>query len=367
MSERKLEKLRKKIDAADIKLVGLIAERLEAAEKIGHLKRLHGAKVEDGARRKGVMDNVSLLAQAKGLRPEMARKIIAELVAEAEGVQKEGKMVVAFQGERGAYSELAVNQQFKEKALLPCETFRQVFDALEAGDADYAVLPIENSTEGSVNQVYDLLNEYAVGIHAESFVRVRHCLLALEGASLAGIEEVISHPQALAQCSKYVEEKLAFARVSAFYDTAGAAKAVSEGGKTGVAAIASEEAGRYYGLKFLAEGIEDNRSNYTRFLLLSKKPTGKIRNPKSSIVFTLKHKAGSLFSALQIFAERGVNLTKIESRPTKETPWEYLFYMDFEGDAASGKCQEAVEKLKESSEYIKVLGTYEIGEMETKP
>ncbi|MEK6955005.1 MAG: prephenate dehydratase [Candidatus Micrarchaeota archaeon] len=359
MNGTKLEKLRRKIDRIDAKFISLVAQRLETTENIGYLKRSRGAVVEDPARKAEVLERAAQLASAKDVRPEFISAIMSQMMLEAEEVQRGGRPTIAFQGERGAYSEAAGNSLFPQKIFIPCETFRQVFEAVESGEAQYAIVPIENSTEGSINEVYDLLLEKQLHIHAETVVQVRHCLMADREASLAEIMEVYTHPQALAQCRKFIEQKLPYARIIPFYDTAGAAKMIAENGKRNIAAIASQAAAKYYGLKELAAGIEDNRSNFTRFLLLSKATAEKPENPKTSLVFSLKHKPGALFSALRPFADKGINLTKIESRPTKGTPWEYLFYMDFEGDAREGKFAEAIEQLKEFAEFFKLLGVYE--------
>jgi prephenate dehydratase len=266
---------------------------------------------------------------------------------------------VAFQGERGAYGEMAAIQYFSEPALLPLKSFRDVFDAAERGVADYAVLPVENTIEGSVNEIYDLLLQTKLSVVGEIYQRVRHCLVANKGARKNAIKSAHSHPQALAQCRGYLNRH-GIESVPA-YDTAGAAKMVKENGRLDLAAIASRRAAELYGMAILDEGIEDKKNNYTRFLVLSprkRKAESRGRNYKTSIIFSVKHVPGSLFGIIGEFAVRKINLTKIESRPTKETPWEYNFYVDFEGHADDKVVKEALKEIRHKTLYIKVLGSY---------
>ena len=264
---------------------------------------------------------------------------------------------VAFQGEVGAYSEMAVYKHFTfDTKIVPCKSFSSVFKSVEAGKVDYGVVPIENSIEGSVNQVYDLFLEYDLKVCGEIILKIEHCLLANSNANLGSIRVVYSHPQALAQCSNFLE-KLGCEIIST-YDTAGAAKIVKKKGTNEVAAIASERAAEIYGMKILARDIANVPDNYTRFLILSKEDSPPSGNDKTSIIFSLRHVPGSLYKALEEFALRGINLTKIESRPTKHKPWEYNFYLDFEGHRNDPKCMEALKGLGNKVTFIKILGSY---------
>lgn len=264
---------------------------------------------------------------------------------------------VAFQGEIGAYSEMAVHKYFGINVqVVPCKHFSDVFKNVEENKVDYGVVPIENSIEGSVNQVYDLFLEYDLKVCGEIILRIEHCLLANFNADLNSIKVVYSHPQALAQCSNFLE-KLG-CEIIPTYDTAGSVKIIKEKNTIDVAAIASERAAEIYGMKILARDIADMPDNYTRFFVISKedaKPTG---NDKTSIIFSLKHIPGSLYKALEEFALREINLTKIESRPTKLKPWEYNFYLDFEGHRNEQKCIEALNGLQRKATFIKILGSY---------
>jgi chorismate mutase/prephenate dehydratase len=271
---------------------------------------------------------------------------------------KESKpLKVVFQGEIGAYSEMAVYKHFGSNVqVVPCKRFSDVFKSVEAGKANYGVVPVENSIEGSVNQVYDLFLEYDLKVCGEVILKIDHCLLANFDATLDSIKVVYSHPQALAQCANFLE-KLGCELIST-YDTAGSVKLIKEKGVTDAAAVASERAAKIYGMKILARNISDNPDNFTRFFVLSKGDTPPSGNDKTSIIFAVKHSPGALYKALEEFATREINLTKIESRPTKRRPWEYNFYLDFEGHRTEQKCAEALEKLKDKAVFVKILGSY---------
>jgi prephenate dehydratase len=271
---------------------------------------------------------------------------------------------VAFQGERGAYGEMATLQYFPDVKLLPLKSFQDVFDAAETGKVDYIVVPLENSIEGSINEIYDLLLQTKMNVVGEIYQRVRHCLIANRGTKM--IRYVHSHPQALAQCRAYLQNK--GLRPMPTYDTAGAAKMIKENKMADSAAIASKRAAELYDMEILDEGIEDMKNNYTRFFVLSpkKKKSGKSiplgHDHKTSIIFSVRHVPGALFGILGEFAIRKINLTKIESRPTKETPWEYNFYVDFEGHIQNKAVREALLSIKLKTSYIKILGSYKKAE-----
>ena len=265
-------------------------------------------------------------------------------------------MRVAFQGERGAYSEEAVAAFFGEVDVLPCSMLREVFDAVSSGRAERGVVPVENSQAGSINETYDLLLAHSLYISGELDLRIRHCLLALPGQTLEGIRKVSSHPQALAQCEAYLREH-GLEPVPA-YDTAGSAKLLADQQARGVAAIASRRAAQIYGLAVLAEGIESNPANFTKFLALADVPAMRARDCKTSIVFTTRNWPGALYRALGAFATRDINLTKLESRPRREVPWEYVFYVDFEGYQHDPPAAAALAELAGLTTFLRVLGSY---------
>jgi len=267
---------------------------------------------------------------------------------------------VAFQGETGAYSETAVYRIFGPTAKpKPNKHFSDVFRDVWTDVTKYGVVPIENSIEGSVSQVYDLFLQYDLRVCGEIALRISHCLIANPETDLGEVKVVYSHPQALGQCRNYLE-RLGIEMVST-YDTAGSVKMIMEQRLTNAAAIAGERAAEIYGMKILAQDIADTRNNYTRFFVLSKDELPPTGNDKTSIIFSTKHVPRALYDSLGELANRGINLTKIESRPTKQNLWEYNFYLDFDGHMNEQTCAEALEGLKDRSVFVKVLGSYPRG------
>lgn len=264
---------------------------------------------------------------------------------------------VSFQGERGAYSEEAVLSFFGEKVeVLPLPYLSDVFRSVEERAADYAVVPIENSLEGSVSETYDLLLTSKVKIIGEVILRIRHCFMINPEADPSKVREVWSHPQALSQSRKFIE-RMKLTPVP-FYDTAGSAKFIAEHKILHAGAIASCRASKIYGLKVVAEGIEDSEKNYTRFIVIGLGEAQRGIKNKTSVIFGTKHSPGSLYRALQVFANHNINLTRIESRPTKEVPWEYYFFVDFVGHQEDEEVKKALQELKAVTTFIKVLGSY---------
>jgi chorismate mutase / prephenate dehydratase len=264
---------------------------------------------------------------------------------------------VAFQGEQGAYSESAVFQFFGANTeVKPCKDFKDVFDSVCTRKTEFGVVPVENSLEGSINQNYDLFLNYNLKVCGEVIVKIEHCLITNPGTDLEDIKVVYSHPQALAQCRTFLEE---FGReLIPTYDTAGSVKMIKEKGLTDAAAIASERAANLYGMQILAKDIADNLENYTRFFVLSMDDSPATGKDKTSIIFTATHEPGSLYHAIGEFAKREINLTKIESRPTKKTAWEYNFYLDFEGHRTEPQCEKALKALEKYAIFVKILGSY---------
>jgi len=264
---------------------------------------------------------------------------------------------VAFQGEHGAYSEAAALEHFgPEMTGLPCESFDMVFEAVENGKAERGLVPVENSLAGSIHRNYDLFMRHSLHIVGERFLRVRHCLIGLPGAEREAIRQVLSHPQALAQCEGYLKKHHLPTRAA--YDTAGSAKLLAESGDPATAAIASRHAAAVYGLEVLDEGIEDDPSNYTRFLAIAREPVSPEGDAKTSIVFTLRNQPGAMFKALSVFALRDIDLTKLESRPLVGRLWEYLFYIDFGLALSDPRAAHALDNLGEFAPLLRVLGSY---------
>jgi len=268
-------------------------------------------------------------------------------------------IVVAYQGEAGAYSEEGVLNLFPDVERRPLQTIRNVFEAVEVGRADHGLVPIDNSQAGSINETYDLFLKHGLHLIGETVVRVDHCLLALPGSSLDGLEEVISHPQAVAQCEEFLTSLEL--RVRAEYDTAGAAKRIAEDKLDRTAAIASRRAGELYGLDVLAERIQTYPDNYTRFGVISRSPDSLKDPDKSSLVFGVGHVAGSLYRCIGAFAERHLSLSKLESRPRPGRPWEYVFYVDVEAPAGAAAMVEALSEVSDHATFTRLLGTYASG------
>jgi prephenate dehydratase len=266
-------------------------------------------------------------------------------------------MRIAYQGEPGAFSEAAARRVDHDANLVPCRSFEEVFDSVERGPSGYGVLPIENSIGGSIHRNYDLLLSHEIPIVGEVELPVVHHLLALPGATLAGLKRVYSHPQGLAQCERFLRT-LKGVEVIATYDTAGSAKMVADAGATDAAAIASARAGEVFGLAALASGIQDFDDNITRFIVIGRRPLKNTVADKTTIVFTVPNEPGALFKALSVFALRGVDLTKLESRPIPGRPWEYLFYADLAAARDNLTCARALSHLAEFAPTLRILGSY---------
>jgi arogenate/prephenate dehydratase len=266
-------------------------------------------------------------------------------------------MLIAFQGEPGAYSEAAALTYSAEATALPCPTFEAVFAAVTDGRATHGILPMENSIGGSIHRNYDLLVEHELPIVGEVELRVDHCLLALPGTAIEDLRVVYSHPQALAQVEKALSQ-MRGVEVVAVYDTAGAAKMVKAGGRPDAAAVASRRAAEVFGLAVLRESIQDFADNITRFCVIAREAADVPDANKTSIVFALHSRPGALFKALAGFALRDINLTKLESRPLRGKPWEYAFYVDVEVPKSHPGCQRALADLAEFSHWVRTLGSY---------
>jgi prephenate dehydratase len=264
--------------------------------------------------------------------------------------------IVAYQGEAGAYSEEGALALFPAAEHRPLPSIRTVFESVEVGRAAWGLVPLDNSQAGSINETYDLFLRHGLHLVGETIVRVDHALLALPGSAIDDLREVISHPQAIAQCEEFLSTLEVTVRAE--YNTAGAAKRIAEDRLEGTAAIASRRAGELYGLEALAERIQTYPDNYTRFGALSRDPSPLDEPDKSSLVFGVGHVSGSLYRCLGAFAERHLNLTKLESRPRPGRPWEYVFYADVEAPAARSEMVDALAELSQHATFTRLLGTY---------
>jgi prephenate dehydratase len=270
---------------------------------------------------------------------------------------------VSFQGERGAYSEVASFSFFGKIKIetIPCPTFTDTLKNTESDVSDYSILPIENSLEGSVGESNDLLLSTKLNAVGEIYHRIHHCLIGT--GSVRDIDTVYSHPQALGQCRKFIQEN-SLGTIPT-YDTAGSVKIIKNLNKNNVACIASNNAAEIFDVPIIQEGVEDNVNNYTRFLIFSRENNeqlvqngSKAENSKTSIIFSVKHEAGTLYQIIKEFYQNKINLTKIESRPDKNTPWQYNFYVDFIGHQDDSSIKDVLQKLRNHSTFLKILGSY---------
>jgi chorismate mutase/prephenate dehydratase len=371
-----LETLRARIDETDRRLLETLAARLAQVAEIGRLKAKRAPFLRDLPRESRLLSRVESIARELGLDPFRATEIFREVIAMSVKVQEEALLDrkvkehalgnahrVSFQGTEGAYSHLAARKYFGDREgameFRGFSTFARALHEAESGAAGYAFLPIENTTAGSINETYDLLRHTELKIVGEEILEVRHCLLGLRGAPLLGLTRVVSQAQALAQCSHFLAELPGVTAVP-FNDTAEAARHVKETGDPALAAIASEEAGQRHDLEVLRRDVSDQEENWTRFVVvsaLSLTPDPRIPT-KTSLVFSTPHRHGALAHCLNLLDAHGLNLTKLESRPVPRHPWEYLFYVDFEGAETEDAATRAVAALSAECPYLKVLGSY---------
>jgi len=371
-----LEKLRGKLDGVDRRLLEALGERLKTVGEIAQVKARGLPFLRDHDRESELLARIEGWARELGLDEFRTHEIYREIIAMSLKAQEEallkreqversarGARRVAFQGIEGSYSQLAARKYFAARAdgmeFVGTRTFAEALAMAESGEAGYAFLPVENTTAGSINQTYDLLRQTALSIVGEEVLHVRHRLLGPDGADVENLRRVLSHPQALTQCSRFLAS-LEDVELVAFVDTAASAKEVSASGDLRQAAIASAEAGEIYGLTVLRDGIADQEENWTRFVVISGLEIElDHRIPaKTSLVLTTPHREGALAHCLHLLAKHGVNLTKLESRPVPRRPWEYLFYVDIEGSVESDNAALAIAELRRECPYLRVLGSY---------
>jgi chorismate mutase/prephenate dehydratase len=371
-----LEKLRGKLDEVDRRLLEVLGERLQTVAEIARVKAKGLSFLRDHDRESELLARIDGWARELGLDEFRTHEIYREIIAMSLKAQEEallkreqverstrGALRVAFQGIEGSYSQLAARKYFAVRAdgmeFVGTDTFAEALTMAESGEVGYAFLPVENTTAGSINQTYDLLRQTALAIVGEEVLHVRHRLLGLADAKEENLRRVLTHPQALTQCSRFLAS-LEDVELVAFVDTAAAAREVSASGDPRQAAIASAEAGEIYGLTVLHEAIADQEENWTRFVVISGLEIElDPRIPaKTSLVFTTPHREGALAHCLQLLAKHSVNLTKLESRPVPRRPWEYLFYADIEGSVVSDDAALAIAELRRECPYLRVLGSY---------
>ena len=354
---KNLSQLREEIDRIDKELLNLLNRRAKLAQEVGEIKKKKGLPFYVPGREAKILSHLEKLNTGP-LPPESVRAIFREIISACRSLEEPTK--VAFLGPQATFTHLAALRHFGTSShLKPMDSIGEVFDEVDKERVDYGVVPIENSIEGIVNYTIDMFLDTDLKISGEIFVSVNLHLMSKE-QELKTVKKVLSHRHAIAQARKWLSENLPHAEIEEVSSTAKAAEIASKTPQT--AAIASEAAALLYDLNILAKNIQELSKNYTRFLVIGKTdsefPSGR---DKTSVMFSTKHVAGALFKALQPFAVYDVNLSKIESRPTKKKPWEYVFFVDIEGHRKEDRVAKALEELKEQCSFFKILGSYPRG------
>jgi chorismate mutase/prephenate dehydratase len=378
MTTQELAALRKSLDDIDAVLVSALGERARLARQIARVKAEGDGPVRDADRETALLQHRSAVGERLGLDPAFVRRIFREILDDSvrrqhdalqtTGADSQQELRVAFQGTEGAYGHQAALQHFavaqRPVGFKAYATFRAMLEAVIEGHVERAMLPIENTTAGSVYESYDLLLRFNLSLAGEEIVDVRHCLLGVADVPLESLRRIHSHPQALSQCSEFLSGLPQCEGVSAA-NTALAAQHVRDLNNPTEAAIASEEAGSHFGLHVLRRDIANQLVNYTRFVVVSAAPVE--CDPriaaKVSMVLSTRHEHGALVRCLNVIADEGLNVTKLESRPRPGTPWEYVFYVDVEGHESSPRMQAALAGLAERTVFLKVLGCYPAREL----
>ena len=374
--DQELEELRDALDAVDSKLVDALVERRDLVKQVARWKVVRGRGIRDPQREQELLEKLVARGEAAGLDSHFVKRLFREIIDHSVRLQQEyfstsgdpngaprRTIVVAFQGGEGAYSHLAATRHFGARdAKVIYEgfpSFKAMLEAVKNGMADYAVLPIENSIAGSINENYDLLAKMDLHLVGEELQRVEHCLIGLQEVPLTQIRRIFSHPVALAQCGAFLAT-LSNSHAEAYNDTALSVRRVKEEQDPTQAAIASEEAARVYGLPVLARNIADQKDNFTRMVMVATERVvyDAALHCKTSLILSTKHEGGALLKVLQTLANHGLNLTKLESRPQPDSPFEYVFYVDFEGNTSTPETQAALTELRECTSFLRVLGSY---------
>ncbi|MCF8243340.1 MAG: prephenate dehydratase [Melioribacteraceae bacterium] len=368
--------LRNKINKLDESIIELLSERRKLSEEIVRVKGISDKPIRDKEREKQLLAKLREIADEKGIDPGYISRVFHEIIEDSVRLQNsflqrqlgsqlldENKISVSLQGIEGSYSYLAARKFFSQMKLeiefISKKRFEDVVKSVENGESDYAILPIENTTSGGINEVYDLLLHTTLSIIGEETFQVKHCLVSTEEIELKKIKKIYSHYQAAAQCSKFLDS-LSHVPIEYFADTALSVQKIKEEGKAENAAIASQEAANLFNVKVLRREIANQNENFTRFIIASRKSieVSKRIQSKVSLVMSTAHKAGSLADALTIFSTHKINLTKLESRPVLGNPWEEMFYIDFEGNLADQNVKNMLDELRKQTRFIKILGCY---------
>jgi chorismate mutase / prephenate dehydratase len=375
--EEKLSDYRRTIDELDQQIIDSLAQRHRIVREVFSAKITDTARIRDLEREEQLLKRVRGMAVESGLDPYFAEQLFRDIIYQSVRYQshslldhqndlfEERAITVAYQGTDGAFSHQAAMRHFHERyddiRCTGFRTFEQAATAVEEGQANVAILPIENTTAGSINDTYDLLGEKKLHIIGEEVLRVVHCLMAPEQVQLENIRRVMSHPQAIAQCSRFLA-KLPRCKIESYDDTAMAAQKVRDEADLSQAAIASSYAAEIYGLEILVKDIANQSENFTRFVVVSGNPVEcDLQLPcKTSLMLATVHEKGALFKCLQVLNKHGISMTKLESRPRHGKPWQYLFYMDIEGNIKDPAVKRALKELEARAAFMKVLGCYAV-------
>ena len=353
MAKDDLTRFRRKFDEIDETLLRLLNERQAISQTVGQYKSANGLALFDPSREIEIMDRLEKLNDGP-LSSEALQHIYREIFSASRAVQ--GVLRVGYLGPEASFShEAALNQFGRSVNLLAQDTIQEVFRGVDRDRLDYGVVPVENSSQGGVGQTLDLFLEYDLSVCLEIRLRIHHHLLG-KAADLAQVKRVYSHPQVFPQCSGWLAKNLPGLPLLEASSTSAAARLAAQ--EDGTAAIASVLAAEIYGLEFLARAIEDAEENVTRFLVLSRKPGRRTGRDRTSLILTVSDTPGALFSLLKPFAERGINLTKIESRPEKTEAWKYVFFVDIEGHVDDEPIRQTLEEARRYTQRLKVLGSY---------
>lgn len=347
-----LEEIRKNIDQIDYEILKLLNERIELSLRTRKFKD----NIHDRERENQILNRLKRYSNILNLiQGDFVEKLFTEIISENRKFQEKRRKLIGFQGEHGAFGEVAARYYDSNLVAIPCSEFVDVFEGVKMGYLDLGIVPVENSLGGAITHVNELLIKTDLKVAFAVKLRINHCLLALPESNYREIRVVYSHPQALSQCRDFIDRHNLEARP--FYDTAGAAKMLAKEKPEMTGSIASKLSAELYNLEIVKENIEDDSSNFTRFFILAKEKK-KDHGNKCSIVFSTPHKAGTLFSVLKIFAEANINLTRIESFPSHDDPGHYVFFLDFQCEDVQDGIGNILEKVKQKTKMLKYLGCY---------
>ncbi|MEX0660819.1 MAG: prephenate dehydratase [Balneolaceae bacterium] len=379
MADKSLKEIRKIIDNLDDTIIKALADRQKIVKDVLNDKLETSKGIRDSEREDAMMESIRKKAVDAGMDPYFLEQLFKEVINHSVRYQtqalvdhqneKSGEETirVAYQGTDGAFSHQAAIKHFEQRyANVECvgfTRFDQAAEAVENKDVDVAILPIENTTAGSINDTYDLLNEKKLFISGEEVLRIIHCLMAPKKVKIENIRRVLSHPQAIAQCSRFLAD-LPRCHVESYFDTAMAARKVRNDGDLSQAAIGSAYAADIYDLKILKRDLANQKENFTRFVVVEREEVkcDPQLSCKTSLIFATVDEKGALLSCLNLLGDHGINMTKLESRPRPNHPWQSLFYLDVEGNTQEMRVADALEKLKKKAQYVKVLGSYPVRE-----